>query len=276
MKTKNVFSIWALLAALPTLLLTTACSYDERLNENGIEVENGHEFPVAINAANRVQTTRASYNVETMKLSFNNGDQLLVTGTHAKAGKFAGKLIWTSGGVFEGLLTTEKAFTGNGYELLEHALMTEATLLPNNYDFYGYLSISGSGYSTILDLPTMGKAFTDTKAHGVEQLSHIHSESYTNGFALMPRNAIICCTITELKPHKEYIFTTTDGTYSPSGTVTTDESGKASFVVAFEPNGTQEYSIQIGDGADYHDISIGKYRMEQGCIYNIQKGATER
>jgi len=275
MKTKNVFRTWALLLALPTLLLTTSCSYDEHLNDNGIEVENGYEFPVVINAANKVQTTRASYNYETMKLSFNEGDQLLVSGNHQTAGRFAGKLIWTSGGMFQGHITTENKYTGTAYGLLESASSTTATLLPNNYDFYGYLTISGSGCSTILDLPTMHKAFADTKAHGVEQLSYIHSDSYTNGFALSPGNALLCCTVTGLTPGKEYVFTTTNGTHSPSGTVMTDDSGKASFVVAFTPGGVQEYSIQIGDGSDYLDINIGKYSMESGCIYNIQKGATE-
>ncbi len=277
MKTKNVFRTWAVMLALPALLLTTSCSHTECLNDkNGIEVENGNEFPVIINTVSKVQTTRASYNAETMRLSFNKGDQLLVSGKHNTAGRFAGILIWTSGATFEGLITTENKFTGTAYNLLENASSTTATLLPNDYDIYGYLSISGYGCSSILDLPIMGKAFADTKAHGVEQLSYVHSDSYNNGFALWPGNAIMSCTITGLTPNKKYYFMTTDGTYSPSGYVTTDESGNANFAVAFIPNGLQKYSIQIGDGTEYHDINIGTYSMESGFIYSIHKEAKEK
>jgi len=277
MITKNVFRTWALILALPTLLLTTSCSHTECLNDrNGIEVENGNEFPVTINAASKVQATRANYNAETMRLSFNKGDQLLVSGKHKTAGRFAGILVWTSGATFEGLITTENKFTGTAYNILEEASSTTATLLPNDYDIYGYLSISGYGCSSILDLPTTGKAFADTKAHGVEQLSYVHSDSYKNGFSLWPGNAILSCTITNLTPNKKYFFKTTDGTHSPSGTVTTDEFGNATFAVAFVPNGLQKYCIQIGDGTEYHDISIGSYSMESGFIYSVHKEALEK
>jgi len=267
----------ALALTMPILLLSTACGVDVCLtDEDDASIQNGYEFPVAINVAKQSDITRAVYNTETMRLSFNTGDHLLVSGVHHTAGKFAGELIWTSGVTFEGIIITEKEFTGTAYDLLEKAKSTSATLLPDDYIAYGYLSIRGSGCSASLDLPSMKKAFADTKAHGVEQLSYVHAKSYANGFVLSPGNAILSCTITGLDANKDYTFTTTDGTDSPSGTVTSDSSGQATFAVAFTPNGIKNYSIQIGDGTEYHIIDIGTRTMSSGCIYSIRTAAAER
>ncbi len=273
---KRSYRTCSLVLILFTLMITTACSIDEHLGENDEECRvDSYEFPVTMYVRHQLQTTRASYDTERMTLSFNSGDELLVTGVHESAGKFAGKLTWTSGTLFEGIIRTEKAYTGNAYDLLEGAISTGATLLPNDYFQYGYLNISGSGCSTILDLPMMKKAFADTKAHGVEQLSYVHSDNYSHGFLLSPGNAILCCMVHGLSANKKYVFTTTDGMNSPSGTVTTDNNGMASFAVAFAPNGVRDYCIQIGDGTEYLDINIGRKSMESGCIYSVSKNAME-
>ncbi len=275
MRTKNAFRILALTLALPTLLMTTACSYNERLTDadEAYTVKNGREFPVIVNVVSQIQATRAYYNTETMKLNFNSGDQLLVSGYHAKAGQFAGLLTWRGGSTFEGMLNTEQAYSGTGYELLDNATATSATVLPNDYLSYGYLSVRGSGFSAMLDELIINKAFADTKAHGVEQLSYIHAEGYKNGFALAAGNAIMSCTIMGLTAGEQYTFTATDGTVAPTGTVITDSEGNGTFTVAFTPNGAKTYSIRIGDGSEYRDIDIGAKKMEEGCIYTVRTAA---
>ncbi len=273
--TKILFRTWALLLSVSTLILTTSCSIDERLGSDDVtRVQQGHQFPVTIYTASQSQVTRAYYNTETMRLSFNAGDQLLVVGHHANAGRFAGTLVWTSGVMFDGTITTEKQFTGTAYTLLDNADSIQATLLPNNYADYGYLTVGGTGCNTFLHLPAIGHAFADTKAHGVEQLSMIHSDNYNNGFALSAGNAILSCTVTGLSAYTDYVFTATDGTCSPSGTVTSDSQGQATFTVAFAPNGTQSYTIMIDNGTEYQDINIGSKTMESGCIYTMRLTAS--
>ncbi len=275
MVTKVIFRILVFTLVMTASLLTISCSNDEHLSDSdGVKVLKGHEFPVIVNTASKTTITRATYNTETMRLSLNAGDQLLVSGTHPEAGQYAGQLVWKSGTVFEGLITTQKEFVGTAYDLLEEAINVCATLLPNNYGHYGYLNIQGSGFSAIMGDLTMQKAFADTKAHGVEQLSYVHSDSYSNGFALFAGNAILSCTITGLTPGREYLFTATDdSTQSPSGKVTADDAGNASFAVAFRPDGSKNYSVRIGDGMDYHDIVIGAKSMSEGCVYTVHTAA---
>ncbi len=253
-------------------ILNTACGYDVRLTEED-DIEQGYSFHTAISVNTSLQTTRAAYNLETMRLTFSAGDQLFICGTHAQAGDFAGLLIWSSGNSFSGTITTSNEYRGTATNILNEALSAEATLLPNGYTGYGYLTMSGQGCSTVLDSPVIAKAFADSKAHGVEQLSYVHAKTWANGFTLTPGNAVFSCTVQGLAANTPYTFTATDGSSSPSGTVITNDMGEAVFAVAFAPDGCKNYSIRIDDGSAYQDISIGTRTLIVGHIYNSRNTA---
>ena len=257
------------------MLLATACNKNEIANDENTE-KKGFALPVTVNVTREgddaTKATYTDYGDGTGSLGFSAGDKLFVSGMDGGYGKFAGTLTWTSGGTFSGTITTQNAYSGTTQDYLSSAYMVSAYLLPNDYTTYGYLSISGDGYSASIGFNN-NNTFASTKALAVEQFSRETAGSYSSGFALSPRYAILNFTITGLTPSTEVTATLTNGsTLAITGLVTTDGSGNATFAMGvMDYTDLNSLSLTVG-GNDITLVSSTK-RVEAGKIYNINRAA---
>lgn len=268
MKINTILKVLALV-----VVLTSACTKSEISNEKG------YTLPVTVNVTrqgNDADATKATYNGSSRKLSFSTGDKLFVTGNDVSsggAGKFAGTLMWVSGGTFSGTITTEKEYSGTADALFTAGgISTIATLLPDGYGDHNYLSIAANnGYDAVLTQTALNSIVT-SKALAVEQLS-LESGSYTSGtgFALAPLNAILNFTIGGLTPSKKVTATLADNvSFTISGEVTTNGSGNATFAMGiFTTWNLNDLSLTV-DGNPITLVSSSK-SLTAGKIYNISR-----
>ena len=282
MITKTIFKVLAMAMLMPAMLLTTACSSsddDDAVINHGETAQKGYAIPVTVNVTCEGfdATTRATYNDGTNKLSFSTGDKLFVSGVNASAnvntGWFAGLLEWQSGGTFSGTIYTQKEYTGSADALL--AGTERAVLLPAGYEDYGFLKVKNEGYHMLFDTDYT-KAFATSTAAGVEQLSLEEVFSYSSGYALQPRNAILSFTINGLRPSAEVnVIFTNSRTNEPlviNSKVTTDGSGTATFAVGVEGvlNNLKTISLRVDGKA----ITLpSDQKLQAGHIYNIARWA---
>lgn len=279
MKTKNIFKTLAAAMLMPAMLLTTACSSEDDFagNENTENAaKKGYTLPVTVNVTRQGDeaATRAAFNGETKKLEFSTGDKLFVSGSQATAGSFAGTLEYVSDGTFSGTITTENEYPGTVDDLFASAY---AYLLPDGYAGYGYLSISGSGYSAYHGFD-MTKAFALSKAAAVEQLSQEWAYGYSSGFALEPNNAILNFTISGLAASAEVAVVFTIYDYGEiyatiTGNVTTDASGTATFAIGVE-YGTELNDCTLTVGGNAITLVSSSKEVEAGKIYNVSRSVT--
>lgn len=266
MSTKNILKTLAL-----ALLLVPACSKSEKAND-----QKGYTLPVTINATREgVDATKATFDDGTKKLSFSTGDKLFVWGTHATAGQFAGALNWVSGGTFNGSITTQNEFSGTADDLFTAATGINAYLLPYGYESKGFLTVFDYDTPAKFDdeiRVNYGKAFALTKAAGVEQLSHESTTTYSGGFALVPRSAILNCTIGNLPAGTSIGVHFSDGYDPVNESVTTDASGNAAFVVGVLRNTNFNSCTLRMDGVDITLASSSK-TLTAGSIYNVTRTA---
>ena len=289
MNTKNIFKALALAMLMPAMLLTTACSSeDDIVNAENTEntIKKGFELPVTINVTRQDDgATRATYNESTRKLEFSTGDKLFVEGVHieAEANRFAGTLTWQSGGTFTGTIYTQNPYTGTADELFTAASasgIVNATLLPNGYESYNFLSIYNNGSDDLYDDVVawgMLKAFVASetaKATGVEQLSFERASTYSSGFALAPRNAILNFTITGLEAGAQDVTLYIDygGVESPvTGSVTPNASGVATFAIGVTGGANiknMDNNLTVGT----HNFTLpSSTTFTVGKIYNISR-----
>ena len=284
LKTKNIFKTLVFAMLMPAMLLTVSCSSEDDLVNNTAEnteavVNKGYALPVTVDVTRQGDeaTTRAEYNETTKKLEFSEGDKLFVDGQYVgTAGKFAGTLDYDSeSGKFSGTIYTENPYSGTADELFTAGgFRTEATLLPEGYEDYGYLKIGGEGYGAILTQVALN-SFVTSKELAVEQLS-IESGSYTSGtgFALNPLNAILNFTIIGLDASTNVTATLEDGeSLKISGDVTTDAAGVATFVMGvYASRDLNDLSLTVG-GTAITLVSESK-TLSVGKIYNITRSAT--
>lgn len=127
------------------MLFATACNKNEIANDENTE-KKGFALPVTVNVTRQGDdATKATYNESTKKLEFSAGDKLFVSGNDNSvggAGWFAGTLTWQSGGTFSGTIYTELDYSGTADALFSAATPIFATLLPNGYESYNFLSIN--------------------------------------------------------------------------------------------------------------------------------------
>jgi len=278
MKTKNIFKTLALAMLMPARLRTTACSNsdDEIVNTENPTNTKGYALPVTINVTRQGDTTtRAAYDGENKKLNFSTGDQLLVNGTYSEGDDdmiyYSGVLTWQSEGKFSGVILTQKEYSGTADDLLSSTGDVYATLLPAGYESYGYLSIAEEGTCTAYVDYDPSKAYALTKAAAVEQFSDECADSYSNGFALSPQNAIVSFTISGLAANTEVSVLFKDN-YDTSATpvnVTTDVTGVATFASAmYNYANFNNYSLTVDGNA----ITLpADKEVEAGKIYNISR-----
>ena len=270
MKTKTIFKTLALAMMMPAMLLTTACSSDDDAVNNGINNNGkGYALPVTINVTRQGDgsTTRATYDGDSKTLSFSSGDQLFVTGTDGTAGEFAGTLTWTSGDTFSGTIYTANPYSGTAVALLGSASTATATLLPDGYGSFGYLTVSGDGYSATLTTDAT-KAFATSKADGVAQLSLEQASTYSSGFALAPQNAILNFTVTGLTAGTPTAVSLTAGSTTISGSVTpveVDYRVTATFAMAVAHSATASSLTLTVKGTA---VNLGSHTLTAGKIYS--------
>ena len=284
MKTKNTFKTLAFAMLMPAMLLTTACS---NINENEEPDKKGHTLPITVNVARQGDeaTTKATYNDGTKKLSFSEGDKLFVCGenTSTGAGKFAGTLTWNSGGTFSGTITTENKYTGTADALFTATNSNdyvEAELLPAGYGTYGFFSISeNDGYDAELLYDYAGAFAIPTdektaKVLAVEQFSYEWTTEYSGGFVLNPYSGIFNFSITGLTASQTNVGVSLTGPqeYEVTGSVTTDESGKATFAVGvFGGAYSPAFCLTVGGKKIPLMLSSSDTKIHSGKIYNISR-----
>ena len=290
MKTKNIFKALAFAMLMPAVLLTTSCSKGDDAVTNPEKPANtetvankGYALPVTVNATRQGDGTRATF--DGSKLNFGAGDKLFVYGSATAAGSFAGELDYVSEGTFSGTIYTQKEWTGTADALFTAASAGEnltATLLPNNYESTGFLSINNNNTPVIAydDRLTVSasEAFVASetaKANGVEQLSLERTSTYSSGFELAPLNAILNFTITGLEAGaKDVSLQIHDGfDYTVFGSVTPNASGVATFAIGV-PVGANIEDVANNLTVGTHNFTLpSSTTFAAGKIYNITRDA---
>lgn len=285
MKTKNIFKALAAAMLMPAMLLTTACSNEDDALNTENTAKKGYILPVTVNVTRQGNggTTRASYNETSKKLEFSAGDKLFVEGVdYGGAGQFAGTLNYVSEGTFSGTIYTQEEWTGTADALFSAANDIYATLLPNGYESYNFLSIIDKGTSEKYDdvaVASLDKAFVASetaKANGVEQFSFEKASNYSSGFALAPQFAILNFTISGLEAGAKDVtlyVTLTDGpNITVTGSVTPNASGVATFAVGV-PGGFNIKDISNNLTVGSHNFTLPSTALAAGHIYNITRSA---
>ena len=274
MNTKNILKTLAL-----AMLLVPACNKNEIANDENAD-KKGFALPVTVNVTREGDDTKATFNDGTKTLAFSAGDKLFVYGDDAGgAGNFAGTLNYVSGGTFSGTIYTQKDYDGTADALFTAASddgFINATLLPAGYESYGYLYIRT--YDDVYeynDEAALNNTYTlaTSKAAGVEQFSYEKATSYSSGFALEPKNAILNFTITGFFGNSKVDVSLTGSGYTITKTVTTDSSGNAKFAVGIGGNyDLNDFTLTAGVKAV--TIVDSSTPLVKGKIYNITRSAT--
>ena len=278
-----------MLIALSTMMLTTACSSEDDLVNNTANTENtinkGYALPVTVNVTREGDAaTRATF--DGSKLNFGAGDQLFVEGLDAGgAGRFAGTLNYVSGGTFSGTIYTQNKWPSTANDLFTAAsadgCIVKAPLLPNGYESYNFLSIYNSDTDDLYDdvVAYSMKAFVASetaKKTGVEQLSWEKASTYSSGFALAPRHAILNFTISGLEAGAQDVTLSIDygGTeYPVTGSVTPNASGVATFAIGV-PVGANIKDMDTNLTVGTHNFTLpSSTTFAAGKIYNITRNA---
>ncbi len=273
MNAKTIFNRLVLAMLMPATLLTTACHNTDDIIVNVPNAAIGYPLPVTVNVTLKDDGTRAEYDESPRKLAFSSGDKLFVKGNDVRAAgarEFAGTLTWVSDGTFSGTIYTQQQYTGTADELLSAANQAKATLLPAGYETLGYLSISHPGYYDADVSCAASNAFATStpektaKALAVEQFSY-ETGDYTSGsgFVLAPQNAILNFTVAGYEAS-----TVVDVALSPLslniiGSVTTDESGIATFAVGVVKN-TALKSLSLTVGGRALSFTVGNHTLTAG------------
>jgi len=262
------------------MLFATACNKSEIANEENTE-KKGFSFPVTVNVTREGDdATKATFNDGTKKLSFSEGDILFVGGqnTSAGAGYFDGALDYDAvSGKFSGTITTQFEYTGTADELFTAPNYIHATLLPKGYEDYGYLYIEhlhaeGYGFEDCIGR-RHEYTFATSKAAAVEQFSFEQATSYSSGFVLEPKNAILNFTITGFFGNSKVDVSLTGSGYTITKTVTTDSSGNAKFAVGIGGNYDLN-NFTLTAGVKAVTIVDSSTPLVKGKIYNITRSAT--
>ncbi len=278
MKTKNIFKTLAAAMLMPVMLLTTSCSSEDDLLNTESTAKKGYTIPVTVNVTRQgdATATRATYNSDSKKLEFSEGDKLFVSGCYNDGEyNYAGTLDYDAvSGTFSGTITTATKWTGTAEELLSADGGANATLLPAGYGVYGYLSIDEEGTSEAFLDVNPGKAFATSKSAAVEQFSWEYCDSYSDGFTLMPSNSVLNFTINGLEASSDvdvaFSFPNYPDPIVISGNVKTDGSGTAIFAIGIiYANDLKDCTLTV-DGNDITLVSESKV-VEAGMIYNITR-----
>ena len=273
--------------------LTTACSSDdsnETTKEPALAPTTIHVSVGAEIADNG--TTRATYEYDTgagseerYHLVFETGDKLYLelsskdeTSALQIKWKYTGYLEYQGDGVFSGDMTAVSN-QGASPEDISKGIVKTATdvtaiLLPNGYT---------ADFITQTAPPTFDyhKAFaTGDHKNSVAKVCEMYATSWTDGKAgqltLEPQNPVIRFTLSGLEARKEYpvqlelTSSSWTGTYTVSGTTTSDASGVAMFSMGIGTYGMDDattYQLNIDD----QTINLGEKTLAKGKVYNLNR-----
>lgn len=267
------------------MLLTTACNKSEIANDDNTD-KKGFALPVTVNVTREGNdATKATYNETSKKLEFSAGDKLFVYGSATGAGSYAGALDYVPAtGKFSGTIYTENNYDGSADDLFKATSVPRAVLLPNGYDSYNFLSINNNNTPALYDdvvSASIENAFVASetaKATGVEQLSWEQASSYSNGFALVPSNAVLNFSITGLEAGEKDVTLITklsgglNYDLTISGSVTPNASGVATFAMgllsAYEIKNVAD-NLTVGSSS----FTLPSTTVAAGKIYNINRSA---
>ena len=285
MKTKNIFKSLAFVMLMPAMLLTTSCSNDNDIinDNNEPTAKESYKIPVTVNVTRQGDdaATRAEYDGTAKKLSFSEGDKLLVEGyLETDDVSFAGILTWISGGTFSGDLAISKKYTGTVEEMFTEASSgypsnINATLLPNGYKGYNFLHIEGTGAGQKLEDPIYycGYPVAGDLATAVEQFSLEQAFTYSSGFALAPQRAILNCSYKDISHANEdcwpYIAMYNNSEFAGGSVgLKFGADGIVNFAISVPPY-NDKWTLCASDGENLlFEVNLGTKTLEAGYIYN--------
>ena len=280
MNIKNVFKSLAFAMLMPAMLFTTSCGNEDEAIIGGGDAKLSKTIPVTVNVTRQSDkaATRAEYDGITKKLGFSTGDKLFVNG-YTDDVSFVGILTWVSGSKFTGDLDIYGTYSGTVEEMFTEASDGShnifAILLPNGYETYGFLSIVDEGVNRNV-LTSYPKAVAPDLATAVEQFSLEYADTYSDGFALAPHNAIVYCsyksasTIAEGTACKPYLHNDFWGDYGDDVEIQFGKRDIVNFAIAiYADPGFSDWIIK-----DYSsiipDINLGTKAIPGGHIYNVK------
>lgn len=280
----KIFKTLAFAMLMPAMLLTTSCSNDDDTLTNNVNTANkGYTIPVSVNVTRQGNNTmRTSYNSETKKLGFTAGDKLFIDGaTTSPSCTFAGILDYDAvSGKFTGELSLSKEYEGTYDDLFTAAGYIGAILLPAGYESYKFLSIGqiGEPYEYGLDLDYDFAVAADL-ATAVEQFSIEQATTYSNGFALTPKNAIVnvCYYNSEHASEKVTpgLFDNDENNFYGGGKdFAFDKEGYLRFAVSVPGNLSAKPWSLNGD-ANTQLENLGTKNLVAGHIYDWTKAASK-
>ena len=278
MKVRHILKAVACLLAMPSMLLTTACSSDDvQNNEQAPEAFRGYVRHVTINATRGDNdVTRAFYNGK--NLLFSEGDQIFFGGDDGVAGRYAMLVDYKSASTFEGDLYTQNEYTGSLSNLLTSGCNDRnyADFIPAGYEAFGHITITNKDTYYMNVSHDTRRTFAPTKKIAIEQFFGEFAGHYdaTDGFQFEAHNGVIGFTLNGLEPLTTYNFTFRSVTggkpFDISGTSTTDKDGTATFAVGTTTSSIYtRYYIIIDDGGKYMDIDLGNKAIKANHIVTV-------
>jgi len=285
MKTRYI-KHWMLLPVIAAAaLLSTACSNETLTTAPESQSQKGYEIPVTVNVTrDNSALTRTSYDAQTQKVSFTEGDRLFVEGVYEGENKFHGTLAYdATNKTFCGKLTADYAvMVSDADAFLSGAQSVSATLLPNGCGDYEYIGLLNENYVQVENT----KAITcgiDLLGAAIAQFAHETASTYSGGFALKPQNAIFDCTFNNFNQGNVFgsseanvgvtISYTTGGenqkiTYSAGNT-----SNKIYLALPASTEGMDvtNFSIKLDNGSIATTFALADATIKSGQVYTITK-----
>lgn len=288
MKIPSFFKTFAFFAAAA---VTTACSSDDSSETTGERAIAPNTIHVSVGAEIATGSTRATYEYAdgtgsdaNYHLVFETGDKLHLELSGDKPGSatgwmYTGVLEYQGDGVFSGDMTVYNNQTAYASDisqgLVNSATDVNAILLPKGYESSGFITYNGSPYFDYK------KAFaTGYRKNSVAPVCQMYADSWTDNtpgkLTLEPQNPVIYFTVNGLAAETEYpvqLDLTSDswtGTYTVSGTATSDASGIATFCIGIGSYGEGDattYALKI----DNQTLNLGTKTLAKGKVYNLSR-----
>ena len=267
-KAKNIL-IYA--ASLAALMLTASCN--KEINEIMEEPASPtvHSIEVTVPVATE---TKASYTGGGAATTFEAGDKLYIKVRDGETYTYVGVLDNSAGAVstFTGTLNKTAGTDYSGSDIITDCTSLEATLLPNGYDEnYYVLTKSGATVTGLTVEPAKAFSSAATKAAAVPQVANASYSTTGSGakaITLTPQNAVLYYTLSGLAASTSIDVTVSDGTTTVSGSVTTDDSGVATFAVGYAGGaGTKTYTVSTS-GKDDDAVTAS---LAANKVYNVTR-----
>ena len=267
-KAKNIL-IYA--ASLAALMLTASCNKEINEMIDDPAAPTVHSIEVTVPVAT---DTKASYAGGGSATTFEAGDKLYIKVQSGDTYTYVGVLGNSADAVstFTGTLNLTAGTDYSGSDIITDCTSLEATLLPKGYDgTYYVLTESGTTVTGLTVEPAKAFSSAATKAAAVPQVANASYSTTGSGakaITLTPQNAVLYYTLSGLAASTSIDVTVSDGTTTVSGSVTTDDSGVATFAVGYAGGaGTKTYTVSTS-GKDDDAVTAS---LEAKRVYNVTR-----